>query len=529
MYSDRLALKEAAPDAVARTPRPGRGTQTLAGTILLALAASTLSACTPSPDGDAAQAGGPENFLWVFGRLYRDTVTYRNLLAFADRHDLSIVLAPASVSQGSEARAGIAHALEAARARGRPVLFNTGVFREQDGWPTGDVILSDPEWRAAYRDSIRSIAGVYLSRYPGGRVIAGHEDPLFSNWPHRDADNYRRHGAAMFQLQRSAIREVDPSARVGIFVLPSYVLEMYEAFMPMLREAGALPDFSLVDKYRGYSDARVGIDSTNAATVHLLRQARRLTDGRPVYYLGQDHTINTGYTPSRRAIRDNIEAALAAGVEGIGWYIRTRYVPTEDVSTLDGAVEPFQPLTGDVDTESYSTFTGDRDRFMFAYLATFEEQGTLAPEDRFDLWIHGADLDLHEARVSVRDTTGAWRFIGDLGTRVAGRHRYSTDGREGAVIFRALSRAELLGGGDGPEQATSLTVRIDAGNSEDGLDIHGVYAMPYSPTDRFITEGDAAAELGRYPAGVGARSLAAHEWSPAVRLEPGDTLIADAR
>lgn len=463
----------------------------------------------------------PENFLWLFGRLYRDPAVFDDLVAFAGRHDLSVVLAPASVSQTPARRSEIERALARLEAEGIPVLFNTGVFRASDGWPTGGVLLGDSSWRAAYVDSLQAMAALYLRYYPGGRVIVGHEDPLFSNWPERDADSYRRHGAAMFRLQRSAVRAVDPDARVGIFVLPSHVLDMYRVFMPELRDGDALPDFSMIDRYRGYTDPSRGIAGTNAETEHLLREAARMTDGRPIFYLGQDHTINTGYTPSRRAIRENATAAIAAGVRGIGWYIRTRYVPTDSISTLEGRVTPFQPLTGKVDRAEFNTFTGARDRFMFAYLTTFEEQGVLDPEGRFDLWIHGTDMDLHEARVSVRDTAGSWRFLGHVGATVGGRHDRAPDDRRATVVFRGLRRSELLGGGPDPDP---LQLRIAMEKHQDGLSLHGIYAMPYTPTDRFITEAEATAQLIGSADTVQRRSIAYRSWAGRLRLEVGDTL-----
>lgn len=318
------------------------------------------------------------------------------------------------------------------------------------------------------------------------------------------------------------MKDLDPSAQVGIFILPSYVLEMYSAFMPQLQEEGLLPDFNMLDKYRGYQDPRLGLEGTNAETRRLLREVKEMTEDRPIYYLGQDHTINTGYTPSREAIEQHADAALAEGVEGIGWYIRTAYRLTRDVSTLEGTVEPFLPNTGEVDTDLYSTFTGDRDRFMYAYLTTFESQGVIDPAERFDLWVHGSDLDLHEARVSLRTADGDWRYIGDVGGYVGGDNPYTLDDREGAVIFHALDRATFLGA---PHVATNgaLQARIEPREGGDGLVIQGLYAMPYATTAEYVTEQEAGERLSTDARAVAERSLDRVVPNTAVTLRPGDT------
>lgn len=495
-----------------------------------ALAAFGLSAAYERPASTATETrvDPPDNFLWVFGKLYKDQAHYENLLAFAERHDLSMIMAPASVSLPDEELAAVEVALRQARDRGIPVMFNTGVFREEDDWPIGPVIVDDPEWRAKYTEALQRTARTYLEHYPGGRVIVGHEDPLFSNWPHRHEDNYREYGGEMFKIQRAAVKEVDPSAQVGIFILPSYVLEMYEAFMPQLKAEGLLPDFNMLDKYRGYQDPRLGLAGTNAETRRLLREVKEMTDDRPIYYLGQDHTINTGYTPSREAIEQHADAALAEGVDGIGWYIRTVYRPTRDVSTLDGTVEPFLPNTGEVDTELYTTFTGDRDRFMYAYLTTFESQGLIDRAERFDLWVHGADLDLHEARVSLRTVNGDWRYIGDIGGYVGGDNPYTLDDREGAVIFHALDRDTFLRSSAAGAAGVGLEARIEPRDGSDGLVIHGLYAMPYATTAGYVTEQEASEQLVMDPERVARWSLGHVVQVPAVTLRPGDSWTSGA-
>lgn len=501
-------------------------------TICGLLLTCALAACGPAPADEPSagvaaepEAEAPDNFLWVFGKLYKNQAHYENLLAFAEQHALSMIMAPASVSLPEEEVEAVSRAFRQAKERGIPVLYNTGVFREEDGWPIGPVIVTDPEWRAKYTEALQTVTQNYLDHYPGGRVIVGHEDPLFSNWPHRDEDNYREYGAEMFKLQRQAVKELDPDARVGIFILPSYVLEMYTAFMPQLKADEALPDFNMLDKYRGYQDPRLGLDGTNAETRRLLREVKEMTEDRPIYYLGQDHTINTGYTPSRRAIEQHADAALAEGIEGIGWYIRTAYRLTQEVSTLDGTVEPFLPNTGEVDTELYSTFTGDRDRFMYAYLTTFESQGLIDPSDRFDLWVHGTDLDLHEARVSLRTADGDWRYIGDVGGYVGGDNPYTLDGKEGAVIFHALEQDTFLRPAAAGAAGASFEAKIEPRDGGDGLEIHGLYAMPYATTAEYVTEQEAGEQLATDAEAVRQRSLGYRVPEAGVSLMPGDTWI----
>lgn len=488
----------------------------LAVALLLALAGSVGAPA-------AAQGRGPEerpqNFLWIFGKLYQDPATYENLLAFAKRHDLFLILAPASVTEDQVESSGLEEALRRAKEHGLAAWLNTGVFRAKDGWPTAEVILNTPEWRAKYKRQLQEIVAVYLAHYPRGHLILGHEDPLFSNWPAEDTTSLKRYGAEMFRLQRDAVKELDPDARVALFLLPSTIRDVYPVIMPDLKAARALPDFNLIDKYRGYGDPRLGLEENDERTRQLIHLAKSLTGGSPVYFLGQDHTINTGYTPSRRAILGNLDAALDAGVAGMGWYIRTRHVKTSDVSTLGRTVEPFLPTVGEVDKARYSTFTGDRDRFMYAYLATFESQRLLVPEERFDLWIHGADLDLHEARVYLKTTDGEWEFVGDIGSYVGGDNPYSLDGRTGAVIFHALRRDRFVRQG-------TVEAKVVARGESDGLEIRGVYAVPYAETAAYVTEADAASRLEADRASVRARSLAHREWEHPTRLGAGEMLGA---
>ena len=468
----------------------------------------------------------PENFLWVFGQLHRDSLNYQNLLAFAKRHDLSLIFSPAALSDDMWERTKVEAALKTAKEQGLTAWINTGVFTEADGWPTADVIINDPQWRAKYKKSLKDAVSLYFQYYPGGRVIVGHEDPYFSNFPAHSWDNFFKYGADIFRIQREAVRELDPTVPIGFFSGSGRLEEAYATIMVDLASTAELPDFNFYDKYRGYRDPAVGLEANDANTLEQLDVIRRFTRGRPIYYLGQDHTINTGYTPSKAAINGHLDAGLASGVEGMGWYIRTRYVKTKDVSTVGGTVEPFLPNVGEVNEARYNSFTGDRDRFMYAYLATLERQGLIAPEEKFDLWIHGTDLDLHEARLFLRTAEGGWEFIGDVGTYVGGDNPYSLDEKTGAVIFHALDRDRFLRGAGGARGRSGGVVeaKIEAREGSDGLVIRGMYAMPYNETRDYITEQDAAALLEADRVSIRERSHAHQEWQRPRPLRAGKTL-----
>ncbi|MFB6240198.1 MAG: hypothetical protein ABEJ46_01290, partial [Gemmatimonadota bacterium] len=298
------------------------------------------------------------------------------------------------------------------------------------------------------------------------------------------------------------------------------------------------------DVYRGYFNRGYGYEATNAyirdVAAHVSEVARR--HGVPGYQLGQVHTIKLGYTPSRWEIDGNVEAMLAGGLDGIGWYwpnyAATGHVDPGEPAGTSGSggsgyhvsLEPFDPNAWGELGPAGSLYGTSRDRFTYSYLRALEATGRIRAEERFDLWIYGRDFDHVEHSVYLRTNPGhgeEWELIGHFnperdreGFRPEARDSLvrSLDARHGAVVFHGLRRGRFLGG---DIRERHLTVRITTRKGADGSELSAVYAMPHRPTRSYRTEEEITRLIEERPRTVRVNSLAHHVRPLPARLEPG--------
>ncbi len=429
----------------------------------------------------AVQNDDRQDFVWLNGSLRTTDRLRDNVLAFADRHDLAVVLVKTNVNVPDVVDAVRPH-VEAAAERGVDVWLNTGILNEL----TAEEFVTDDDGRERHLDRLRSVAELYRDRVDGGRIVLWQEAPVSGRWAEggkwtaESVANLREHGPAVFAAQREAIRDVAPDIDVGIFVHFPYVVdsktpETYANLLSSLRDRDALPDFAFVDFYRGWYEKDAGAEPANDAIRSLIENAREGVDGREVFYMGQAHTINPNHTPSRTAMRQDLWTALDADADGVGWYSRNQYKRTRT------GYDPYVPNEGNVeefgDRPDVSTFTVARDRYQYAWSGTHPTRQGYDPRERFDLWVHTDAVGFHDHSVSLRSTDGDWTFLADIGSYADGEYRFD-DGPH-VSILRGLDRERFLG--------DTLDLRIE---SRDETTLRGVYVRPCGP-DTFVTEREA--------------------------------------
>ena len=343
---------------------------------------------------------------------------------------------------------------------------------------------NDAEKRSHHLDGIEAVAEAYSSFAPEGRIVLWEEAPVGGRWIESGAWNGRsvskleRLGPEIFAAQKRRVTDVAPGVDVGIFVHFPYLVDgkqpaTFRTLVEELRSRNALPDFTFADFYRGWYAKDAGPGPASAAIRSLVTNAREATGGRPVTYLGQAHTINPQYTPSRQAMWMDLRAALEAGAEAVGWYARKPYKETKQ------GFDPLLPNAGPAarDGSAANTLTFARDRYQYAYAALRAKRdancgpGKRATSgDRFDLWLAGRDFDFYDHRLSLRTRGGEWAFVGDFNGYLDGEYPYG-DGSAHVSIFRGLSRSRFAPEGD-------LELAIDTDPESDGARLDGILAMP---------------------------------------------------
>ena len=465
---------------------------------------------------EAAAAAGPqtrddadrEDFLWVNGSLRATERLRDNVFAFADRHDLSVVVMRTSAE--SPEIADVARPqLDAAAERGVDAWLSAGILTEL----TAPEFVGDAERRERHLERLRRGAELYHDRFGDGRVVLWQEAPVSGRWAEggkwtsESVANLLEHGPEVFEAQRRAIKAVSDGIDVGIFVHFPYLVdsknpETYERLTTALRERGAEPDFAMVDFYRGWYEKDAGPTAANDAIRSLIGNAREGVDGGDVFYMGQAHTINPNHTPSRTAMRLDLRTALDAGASGISWYARNGYRRTEV------GFDPFVPNHADSAVfdgrEGVSTYTVARDRHQFAWRGALGTRPGYGPEDRFDLWLRTGDVGFHDHRLWLRTTEGDWAYVGDFGGYLDGDYPY--DGDPHVTIFHALDRERFLDG--------DLELRIA---SEGETTLRNVSVRPFDP-GAYVTEREAAS-LSPAPTLAGFHLAGA---APEVKLSPGE-------
>ncbi|MFB6217913.1 MAG: hypothetical protein ABEH77_01850 [Halobacteriaceae archaeon] len=448
-----------------------------AGAGSLVVPSSGAAVATAAGDG---RNGERQDFVWLNGALTRNDRIFENVLAFMQRHGLAGIISAAETSRETAER--IEPILARTGERDIPTWLASGCFKREF---TAAQLVDDETAMATFLDRLATVTETYARHQPRGKFVCWHEAPLVSNWAEEDVPyefavrNMAVLGQDIFAAQKRRIQEVAPEVDVGVFVHFPYIAERheFEQLTDGLRERGALPDFSFTDFYRGYREVENGVAAANRIVRDLIANARKHTDGRAVYYLGEDHTINNNYTPSKQAIRENHRAAL--GADGLGWYSRGQYRQTKR------GFNPFIPNTGTVDDDRFTTLVGSRDRFQYAYRLSNASRQGVDPTNRFDLWLYGEDFEFYDHRLSLRAPDG-WTFVGDFSGYLGAQ--YGGDGREWVSVFHGLSRDRFLADG-------TLAWRVDSRQEGDGATLDGVWAMPHD-TANYVSE-PAAVDLVR--------------------------------
>ncbi|MFC7156140.1 hypothetical protein ACFQPA_11855 [Halomarina halobia] len=457
----------------------------------------------PSMDGwadvpypDAGPAESRTDFLWAESPLWSDERLRRNMYAFARQHDLAVVLAAAAAQLDGGKR--VAPALRQARETGLEAWVNVGVLKRIDA----ETFATNPRERQRHLDGLRAVAERYREFAPGGKLVIWQEAPVGGEWipggawNSRSVDNLSKYGPDIFTAQRRAIKGVSEDLDVGIFLHFPYVIEsrqpeVFAGLMDDLRSRDAMPDFVFTDFYRGWYEKDAGPEVANDAVRSLIANSRRYSGDRPVYYLGESHTIDPQYTPSKQAMRLDLRASVGAGADGVGWYARTQYTPTKL------GFDPFVPNRADPgsldDGLPADTITVARDRYFYAWAATFARDPAYAPDRRFDLWLDGRDAGFMEYGLWL-DGGDGWEFVGDFGGyHPQAQPHVDPDGRH-ASVFRALDAERFLDGGP-------LRVRIEP-RGDGGARLDRVVAVPFDLgaycTEREATRLLAEADLEPY-------------------------------
>ncbi|MFB6217753.1 MAG: hypothetical protein ABEH77_01015 [Halobacteriaceae archaeon] len=456
----------------------------------------------------------PAPFLWFGGGSIGpthdpDEPAAESVLAYLARNGVAVAVTDLAATAGEAGGAAFEAKLAAAREAGVEVLVNAGMVpsEDQSASYTDRELAGDEAAMAAFLDPLRETARVYADYYPRGRLLVWHEAPIMGNWSGDSyaerADSVAEHGPAIFAAQKRAVREVAPDLDVGVFphdipvAPPSHsTAPVCERLFAGFDERGERPDFVFLDSYRSHHEWAAGCEPADEFVRATVENVREHADA-PVFYLGEAHTDNNQYTPSRDALLGNLRAALAAGVEGYGWYSRGQYHRTSD-----RCYAPFVPDEGAVVDEQFTTLTGSRDRLLWANELVLN--GARDGGERVDLWVYGHDLDFHEHRLDVR-RDGEWTFLADISGYADGDNPYSGGGRHRVCAVHALDRSLLTDG---------LDVRL---RSRGAATLEGVYALPHLTPGLYLTEPEATAvvEAGR----VGEVALGA--WEGSARLAAG--------
>ena len=444
-----------------------------------------------------------ESFLWIRPQDYQHKRYMHTVMSFAKRNDLTLAIPHYSGKEIGNFE-GI---LKTAKEYGLFAWVNTGWFLKKDGY-TARKLIDDPAIQEKFAAEVKEVAKVYNRYYPGGRIFLFHEEPRVSNWE-GGVKQVIKYGPEIFEDGLQVVKAVNPDIEVGLFINPYDIRKIYPDFTERLSAMDIMPDFSFVDFYRGYRDPAHGLETTNKQIQSQINAAKKHTEERPVYYLGQAHTINNNYTPGIEAINQTITATLDADVKAIGWYIRTKYRKTD--AELNEPLEPFLPNEGTVDsTDLTNTFTFSRDRLIYAVMRTIEQtRPGFEAKNKFDLWLSGFDFDFNEGSVYLESKKGSWDFIGYYGTYVGGDNPYSLDDRVGTIIFHALDRSKYLRSYNGKHK---LKMKIVTDSESDGATLNQVYVLPYQPTDQYVTEREAQSLLQQGSSNIKEQKLVMKKW-----------------
>lgn len=437
-------------------------------------------------NADAASHSNVEPHLWAgsYNPGGGSEMPFKeNIFEFVERHNLTVVISRWNTSPED------ADALEAqlreAKDRGIDVWLGTYDLRDH----SDKDLLDDDQVLEEDIERLDRMVSTYAGYYPEGNVFVWHEAPLTGLWtgetPGEKADSIEKRGAEIFCAQKEVIAERHPGVDLGLMIHYPYVAPpshtekpIFGPLMSDLAELDALPDFTYFDFYRGYHEWDGGYEATNDFLDSIVRNVREHTGDRPIYYLGESHSINNHYTPSKQSILGNLRTALQAGVDSYGWYIRKGFKETSDRN-----YNPFVPNVGD-DPGAFNSVVGSRDRFVWAILALDEAVRDIDPSKQFDLWLYGHDFDFYEFDLSLRTAGGDWEFIGSFNGYLDGDNPYSGGGRDRVAAFHALDRDRYL-------DDNRLELSIEPSDDSDGATLEEVYVLPQLDTCHYQTECDA--------------------------------------
>ena len=409
-----------------------------------------------------------------------ETPFMENALRFVERYDLTVVLSQWSTTE-KDARELEAR-LEEAQRRDVDVWLGTYDLREH----SDRELVTDPDALASDVERLERMVDTYAEHYPEGNVFVWHESPLTGQWTGETRDeqahSIQENGAEIFGAQKTAIEERHPGVDLGLMIHYPYVAPpshsekpIFGPLMADLAERDARPDFTYFDFYRGYHEWDGGYEATNDFLDAIVENLREHTDDRPVCYLGECHSINNHYTPSKQSILGNLRTALAAGVDSYGWYIRKGFR-----ESVDRNYNPFLPNVGD-EPAPFNSLVGSRDRLLWSHLALNETVRGTDASARFDLWLHGHDFDFYEYDLSLETSEGEREFIGSFSGYVDGDTPYSGGGRDRTVVFHALERDRYLADDE-------FSVCIEPRDGADGAVLETVYAVPHLDSRQYMTE-----------------------------------------
>lgn len=406
-----------------------------------------------------------------------------NVLKFVERHDLTVVLSRWNTTE--EDASELEEQLQEAKERDIEVWLGTYDLREH----SDQELIENDQAMENDIERLRRMVDTYADYYPDGNVFVWHESPLTGQWTGdtrgEQADSIERHGAEIFSAQKHAIADSHPEIDLGLMIHYPYIAppshsekSIFGPVMSDLEELDALPDFTYFDFYRGYHEWDGGYEATNDFLASIIENIREYTNDRPVYYLGECHSINNHYTPSKQSILGNLRTALEAGVDSYGWYIRKGFRETADRN-----YNPFVPNVGD-DLAPFNSVVGSRDRFVWAHLALLEAVRERDTTDYFDLWLHGHDFDFYEYDLSLRTTEGDWEFVGSFNGYLDGDHPYAGGDRDRTVAFHGLERDRYLDDGE-------VELHIEPADESDGATLEEIHVVPHLDSCHYLTESDA--------------------------------------
>ncbi|WP_312911814.1 hypothetical protein [Natronosalvus caseinilyticus] len=464
------------------------------------------------PVADASESR--QDFLWLSGGQWPQKTVRENLFAFAQRHDLAVVLV-VSPSSGPDTEAFTA-ALESASEYGLEVWLNTGLLSEIPA----EAFVNDEQARETHLEWLKSVVTAHGEFFDRGRVILWQEAPVIGQWvpggewTEEAVDNLLELGPEIFAAQKDAVESVTDELDVGLFVHFPYIIdskrpEVFEELLQKMYARDIAPAFAFTDFYRGWFDKDVEPARANAALHSLVSNARDVLDDRPVFYLGQSHTVNPNHTPNKETLGMTIRTALSAGASGLGWYVRNGYVPTE------AGFDPFVPNVpgAEPDGDAINTFTIARDRFQYAWAATLASRDGFDADEAFDLWVVGDSFGYADHRLAARTHNGAWTYLGDLGGYANGEYPDASAVTDRATCFHALDRDRFLEDG-------VLELQIETPADSEGTTVDAAVAVPFDP-GAYVPAQEVAALVDR-ALGETAFEAASLGHSESTRLAPGE-------